>query len=174
MVEELVNERYEELRTSLNSVGGPVQLFRRSCYEQIGGYIALPFGGIDTAAEIMARAHGWDVRTFLDLKYSSIVRFHPAQAVLCGRSCATEWRITRLDTIALFELVRCMYRASERPYVVGSGLLWVGYMWAWLTRSKRNLPAEVVRYLQGEQVSRLRAMCLGLRKGSLHEGTELY
>jgi len=48
---------------SLDSVGGQIQLFRRSCYEASGIHTA-PYGGIDAAAEIMARMKGWKVRTF--------------------------------------------------------------------------------------------------------------
>ena len=53
---------------TLDSVGGAVQLFRRTCFEQIGGYIALPYGGIDAAAEITARMKGWRVQKFPENK----------------------------------------------------------------------------------------------------------
>ena len=39
-------------------------MFRRACWEDIGGYLALQLGGIDMMAEVSARMHGWEVRTF--------------------------------------------------------------------------------------------------------------
>ena len=50
---------------TLDSVGGKVQTFRRKCFEEIGGYLPLKYGGIDAAAEIMTRMKGWEVRKSL-------------------------------------------------------------------------------------------------------------
>ena len=51
-----------------DSVGGPYQFFRRKCFEQIGGYQVLPYGGIDTVAEVGVRMIGWQVRSFPNYK----------------------------------------------------------------------------------------------------------
>ena len=61
-------EWFRQVRPARNSAGGPTQLFRRQCYEEIGGYLPLRFGGLDTVAETMARMHGWEVETFPDLE----------------------------------------------------------------------------------------------------------
>jgi len=53
---------------NLSSVSGAIQFFRRKCFEDIGGYLPLSAGGIDAAAEIMARMHGWQVASFPDLE----------------------------------------------------------------------------------------------------------
>ena len=39
MIAELQNGEYVAQSYYLNSVAGAVQLFRRACYEQVGGYI---------------------------------------------------------------------------------------------------------------------------------------
>src|SRR5271157_4953312 len=52
---------------SIHSVSGAVQLFRKECFVAIGGYLPLEHGGIDSAAEITARAKGWTVRTFPEI-----------------------------------------------------------------------------------------------------------
>ena len=51
-----VNWQAGELRrfNELN-IGGAYQLFRRACYEDIGGYLPLEAGGVDTVAGVMAR-----------------------------------------------------------------------------------------------------------------------
>jgi biofilm PGA synthesis N-glycosyltransferase PgaC len=153
---ELIDGRFEEQRLSQGSVAGAVQLFRRACYNQIGGYVPLRYGGIDSAAEIMARMYGWTVRCFRDLP----VYHHRRVSSGTGGTVRTKFRhgIRHycLGYHPLFELVRCCYRAADRPYVVGSALMACGYAWAYLTRLERDLPCDVVRYLRSEQLSRLR------------------
>lgn len=61
-------DRLDEEFTAADSVRGPVQMFRRECYEQIGGYTGMVIGGEDSVAEIKARMHGWQVRTFPEIK----------------------------------------------------------------------------------------------------------
>jgi len=41
-------------KNSTESVAHAVQLFRRPCFEAVGGYIPLPYGGPDWVAEIIA------------------------------------------------------------------------------------------------------------------------
>lgn len=64
MISSRIGDRFVSQNVALDSVAGAVQLFRRDCFEQIGGYPALPQGGIDAAVEIIARMKGWKVRTF--------------------------------------------------------------------------------------------------------------
>jgi len=52
---DLIKDKFYPLECAPDSVGGPFQLFRRSCYEEIGGYKPLLFGGIDAVAETSAR-----------------------------------------------------------------------------------------------------------------------
>lgn len=67
MVSSRIGDEFVSQEVALDSVAGAVQLFRRDCFEQIGGYLALPLGGIDAAAEITARMRGWKVRTFPEI-----------------------------------------------------------------------------------------------------------
>lgn len=45
-------------------VPGGCQLFRRKCFEEIGGYIPIRAGGIDWIAVTTARMRGWKTRSF--------------------------------------------------------------------------------------------------------------
>src|ERR1700690_2253411 len=45
-------------------VSGQVQLFRRRCFEEIGGYIPHRAGGIDWMAVTTARMMGWKTKSF--------------------------------------------------------------------------------------------------------------
>ena len=47
-------------------VSGACQLFRRECFESIGGYVPLKTGAIDLVAVVTARMKGWKTETFTD------------------------------------------------------------------------------------------------------------
>ena len=70
-----------ESNASTESVAGAVQFFRKECFDQIGGYQAIPGGMEDGVAEIMARYHGWKTRSFRGLPV-----FHHRELGTVGRS----------------------------------------------------------------------------------------
>lgn len=152
---DLFHGKFKKMNCSRNSVGGPIQLFRRSCYEEIGGYIPLEFGGIDAVAEIMARMHGWEVESF------------PKQVVYHYRTTGTATknilRVRFYDGVncyligyhPLFQTLRVVYRMFDKPYIIGS-LVWIcGYFWASIKKYKRPLSDELVQFLRSEQLKRL-------------------
>ena len=59
--------KFKKVQVYKNSVGGPIQFFRRKCFEEIGGYMPLKYGGIDAVAENTAKMLGWEVLTFPEL-----------------------------------------------------------------------------------------------------------
>lgn len=59
------SEGYNYNFVNIEDVTGHCQLFRRECYEGIGGYVPIKDGGIDSVAVITARMKGWKTRTFL-------------------------------------------------------------------------------------------------------------
>jgi len=62
---------------------------------------------------------------------------------------------------ALFEAGKCVRRANEPPYILVSVLRFTGYLFSSLTRQKRIVPADFVRYLRQEQRRRLFEGVLG-------------
>ena len=48
----------------LQHVSGACQMFRRQCFEEVGGYTPIKGGGIDWVAVTTARMKGWQTRTF--------------------------------------------------------------------------------------------------------------
>ena len=57
-----IEEGYDSTRDSFegeNHVAGGCQMFRRQCFQEIGGYIANRAGGIDWIAVTSARMKGW-------------------------------------------------------------------------------------------------------------------
>ncbi len=52
-----------------NYVAGPCQLFRRECFQDIGGYVPNRAGGVDWIAAMTARMKGWKVRSFPEKRF---------------------------------------------------------------------------------------------------------
>lgn len=137
------------------SVSGPVQLFRRECFEQIGGYLPLK-NGEDAMAEVMARMHGFRVQTFVDVP---VAHLRPTYSQK-GNALSSRYWEGRMDYIngnhPLFELARCAFRLREYPWLLSSLWLFFGYCSAWISSAKIAIPAPVCRYLQQEQKQRLK------------------
>lgn len=160
---DLRNGQFRQIRPSLNSAGGPTQLFRRKCYEEIGGYLPLQFGGLDTVAETLARMYGWQVQTFSDLK---VFHYRPTGTAGGGQVRARFKAGILAYSVGyhpLFEIGRCLFRLFDEPPVIGSLSLFAGYCWAACKRYERQVPDDFVRYLRSEQFARLRSVLLHRR-----------
>ncbi len=152
---DLHDGKIHKRQTNFNSVGCAVQLFRRQCFEEIGGYIPLKIGGEDAAAEAMARMHGWEVKSIPEMK------------VLHFRRTGTEgrgiYRARFLNGVEeyllgyhpLFQMAKCFSRVKERPYLIGSFLRMCGYYWSWCRRYNRLVSTEFVTYLRREQMQKI-------------------
>jgi biofilm PGA synthesis N-glycosyltransferase PgaC len=148
---------------TLDSVGGPVQLFRRQCFEEIGGYVPLRGGGIDAAAEITARMKGWRVRKSRSLRVFEHRRNGTAMASPLEACVVLGRRFYSLGYGLVFYLFRCAYRLNKQPYILGSCAGLFGYLESMFQRRPIVLPPETVRYLRAEQRQKLRqAFNLGI------------
>jgi len=149
------NGRPHRRHASVDSVGGAVQLFRRECYEAIGGYLPLRCGSEDAVAIHMARWKGWETRSFPELAV-----MHHRKTGTAGQSI---WR-TRfhqgttqyaMGWTPSFILLRALYRSIERPYVFGALTRTIGYLWAGIRRHERVLSPELLRFIRDEQRGKL-------------------
>jgi biofilm PGA synthesis N-glycosyltransferase PgaC len=165
---ELQNGVYKE--RSLDrawNVTGAIQLFRRQCYEEIGGFIPLKVGGEDTVAQIMARMYGWEVKSFNELK----VQHHKPT----GTSVEAVWR-TRLNAgiqdrmvgyHPIYFIAKCFRRVSEKPYLLGSLLRMFGYCWSVLIREEMQVTEDFIRFHRRQQLNRLKSQLKFGRKPGL-------
>jgi len=148
--------RIQKVLIDDSCVPGSVQMFRRECYEQTGGYIALKHGGDDTLIEIMARMHDWETRSFSEHQVIQHRRVGTAErSVLLAkfRQGFTEYGIA---THPLFMLAKSLRRVFlERPYILGSTARMAGFLYAYLRCEERKLPDDVVHFVRKEQIGRL-------------------
>lgn len=141
---------------TLDSVGGAVQLFRRECFEQMGGYLPLKLGGIDAAAEIMARMRGWTVRKSPENPVWEHRLTGTANDSVLAASFKLGKRFHSLGYGTLFYVIRSIAKIGHKPYFVGSMLALAGFVYARFRSDPIALPKEVVSYLRQEQNQKLR------------------
>lgn len=154
-VYEMIGNTRHNRKSSNTSVAGAVQLFRRECFEKIGGYMPLVYGGIDSAAEMTARSRGWEVKTLMSQPVLHI------GAVLTGSGPSLKRKFYQgithyqLGYNPLFEIVRQFYRITERPILSSLGRI-AGFLWAAMRKKEKMLPPDTLKYFRFEQNARLR------------------
>ncbi len=149
----------DRLSNSKNSVPHAVQLFRRECFSQIGGYTPLPYGGPDWYAEILARMNGWEVTPFHDLK----VAHHKPTSSVEGITAAA-WRAGNLayslGSHPLFEMAKSILYLVRYPHKLYPVVKYAGFIVCYLKGEKRVIPPGAVSYLRREQIFRLTGLRL--------------
>ena len=149
-------ERYDYRFSSIEHVSGACQLFRRECFEDIGGYVPVRPGGVDLVAVLKARMKGWRTRTFVEKtcthqRSMGTAKHSPLMVALMGGHGDYI-----LGSHPLWELSRCIYQTTKRPIVAGGLLRLAGYTWAMMSRVDKAVPPELARFRQMEQLQRLR------------------
>jgi biofilm PGA synthesis N-glycosyltransferase PgaC len=144
------------IRDNISTPGG-LQMFRRECYEDIGGYVPLPYGGDDSLTDITARMKGWQTRSFP--QYVAI--HHRPVGTRVGihilrikfRQGLAEYY---LGTHPAFMLCKSLRRIFlERPYFWAGMSRLTGFCYASMRGGKREIPPEALRFVRKEQIERL-------------------
>lgn len=137
------------------SVAGGIQLFRRECYDAIGGLIPLPTGGEDWYAEVKARMHGWQVMSFPEL-----IVFHHKPGSMVRGSLQENMRTGFMDYLLgshpLFELFKCVRRIKQKPFLIGAVLRLAAFAAASSRFKNRPVDDIFVKYLREEQLNKLK------------------
>lgn len=156
MVYTSVGNTFVTTDRNLESVGGAIQLFRRECFDDIGGrYIQLPYGGIDAAAELIAKARGWTVRKTLENKVYEQRQTGTAACSPLAASYRLGCRLHSLGYGLVFLGLRCIYRIGNPPPVLGSVAIFLGFVGSMIKRRPILLSGEVVEHCRREHRDRL-------------------
>jgi glycosyltransferase involved in cell wall biosynthesis len=139
-------------------VSGQCQLFRKQCWEEIGGYIPHRAGGIDWMAVTTARMIGWKTESFREKSFLHYRHLGTAERSVISSLFSYGEKDYYLGGHPVWELFRVAYRAAKRPYVVGGLALGVGYCWAFLRRTPRPVSRELMAFHRKEQMVKLRAI----------------
>jgi glycosyltransferase involved in cell wall biosynthesis len=138
-----------------NHVSGQCQLFRRECFEEIGGYRPNKAGGIDWMAVTTARMMGWKTRSFREKSFFHHRTLGTAERGRFASSFSYGEKDYYLGGHPVWELFRVAYRMSKRPYLLDGIALGSGYLWAFVRRVKRPVSDELMRFHRKEQLHKL-------------------
>src|SRR5262249_2115855 len=112
-------------------VRGATKIYRRACWEAIGGFWPAP--GWDTFDEVKGNRLGWMSRSFDDLRLTHHRLTGSAEGLWAGLV-----KNGRANYVCgyhpLFMLGKCLRRAMQPPYLVGSAALFYGFISGYLKR----------------------------------------
>jgi glycosyltransferase involved in cell wall biosynthesis len=135
-------------------VRGATKIYRRACWEQIGGLVRWP--GWDTVDELKANMLGWRTRTFPEL---------PVEQLKDTGSGDGRWPNWVKNGVAnyvacyhpLFMLAKCLRRSFRRPLLLAGIALGWGYLSGYLRRLPRVEERAFRHYVWRQQWNHLLA-----------------
>lgn len=156
-----IENGYDSARDSFegeNHVAGGCQLFRRQCWEQIGGYVPNRAGGIDWVAVTTARMKGWKTRSFSEKRFQHYRPLGTAQRGVLASLFSYGEKDYYLGNSPIWELFRVTYRMVKPPLLLGGLAVLSGFFSAALRRTKRAVSPELMRFHRREQMKKLNAI----------------
>jgi len=155
------NDGYDYRFVSIEHVSGACQLFRRECFEEVGGYTPVKGGGIDHIAVLTARMKGWQTRTFVEKS----CEHHRKIGTATRGPALAKFADGKLDYALgghpLWELFRSAYQMTRKPLLIGGVMIFAGYFSSMLRRTKRPISPELVKFRRREQMRRLTTFLRG-------------
>lgn len=131
---------------------GPCKMYRKECYEEIGGL--KPVLGWDHIDEVEARMKGWVTRSFPELKIIHLRKMGSRKGTIKGLV-----RHGKADYITgyhwLYFLLKSIYRIFSKPYIVGSIASAKGFYGSYLKKEKKVVSKEFQKFYRREQVDQL-------------------
>jgi poly-beta-1,6-N-acetyl-D-glucosamine synthase len=148
-------EIYDYRFVSTDHVSGACQVFRRACFEEIGGYVLSKGGAIDTIATLTARSKGWKTQTFT----GKIARHQRVIGTAENGPLKSRFILGKRDWMignsALWEMCRGMYQMTKRPVLLRGIAIVMGYLWAACSGVERPVARELRAIRRKEQMEHL-------------------
>jgi glycosyltransferase involved in cell wall biosynthesis len=141
-----------------NHVAGGCQLFRKACFEDVGGYVPNKAGGVDWIAVTTARMKGWQTQSFGEKYFLHHRSLGTAERSRLGMLYSYGEKDYYLGGSPLWEICRVAYRLGKRPRVFGGLAVGLGFMAAAIRRTERPVSEELIRFHRAEQMKKLKAI----------------
>lgn len=149
---------YRDSYINVHHVNGQVQMFRRACFEDIGGYVPIKGGGIDWVAVTTARMKGWLTYSFSE----RVFHHHRPMGTAGGSVLQARFHYGKKDYFLgghpLWQIFRGTFQMAKPPYLIGGMALIAGYVWCWMRGEPRPVSAELMAFHRGEQMARLKEL----------------
>jgi glycosyltransferase involved in cell wall biosynthesis len=130
------DSQYDYRFSRKEHVSGACQLFRKECFESIGGFIPLEAGAIDLTAVVTARMRGWGT----------------AKSNLLIALFKSGYGDYAMGVYPLWQFFRSLYQMTRKPIFAGGFFLLIGYMWAIISKAKKPVSREFVAFRKKEQL----------------------
>jgi glycosyltransferase involved in cell wall biosynthesis len=148
--------QYNYRYSNIENVWGGCQLFRRECFEAIGGYVPIKGGCIDHIAVISARMKGWKTRTFTE----KVCIHHRVMGTAQEGVLKAKFKLGAKDYSVgnhpIWEFSRMIYQMTHPPLVIGGLALAAGYLFSLLRRADIPVSPDLIVFSRREQLQRLR------------------
>ncbi|MGN6553472.1 MAG: glycosyltransferase family 2 protein [Verrucomicrobiota bacterium] len=133
-------------------VRGATKIYRRACWDQIGGLLKAP--GWDTIDELKANMLGWVTQTFDDLK------LHQHKDTGSADGAWRNWVKNGLANYItayhpLFMMAKCSKRSFSRPYLLGAAGLACGFLSGYFRQVPRIEDSALKSYIRHQQWRKL-------------------
>ncbi len=146
------------LDSSRDHVRGPTKVYRRACFEAIGGLVlALGWDGID---EWKALSLGWEIQSFRKLKVYHYRVTGAATGSLRSR-IEQGYGAHYMGYNPLFIVMRGIRYMFLRPYLIGGIVMVVGYVVAWLRGQEQMPDPSLIRHVRRTQLKQLAGLLRG-------------
>lgn len=159
--QEISGQSYDYRFVSIEHVSGACQVFRRECFEEIGGYLPVKGGSIDHIAVITARMKGWKTRTFTGKVCLHHREIGTAQWSVLTSRFKLGIKDYAVGNHPLWELLRSARQMTMPPRFFGGMALGTGYFWSVLRRVERPVSRDLIDFHRREQMRRLKEFFTG-------------
>lgn len=150
---EMVANRWIDVRIAPGHVCGATKIYRRACFEQIGGLVEC--WGWDGIDQLKAEMAGWQTQTFAECTFLHLRPEGGKSGRIRGR-----FEQGRASYIMGYSLLFMVFRGARRmasqPYILGGLALIIGYIWAFIKKSERFAEHDIRMYLQRKQATYLK------------------
>jgi biofilm PGA synthesis N-glycosyltransferase PgaC len=132
------------------AVSHAAQLVRRQCYEDIGGYAVLEYGGEDWHAQVCAKMKGWETEAFPELRIlhhrltgegDNLLRYKFRQGKMSYG----------FGSGPAFEVLKFVQDVTEKPFLLAGAARLTGFCWSLVTRENRPVSDEFVAFVRNGQ-----------------------
>jgi hypothetical protein len=132
---------------------GPSKLYRKKCFEDIGGKLDIRSISWDTLDDLKAQMKKWQTRSFVDIKFIHHKIMGSKQGNIVKAQMKNGKAFYFLGYHPLFMIVKSLYRNFvDKPYFTGSlAMLW-GYLFSWLKHEQQIDDKEMIRFLRNQQM----------------------
>ena len=148
---------------------GPSKVYRRVCFEAIGGLKRIP--GWDTADVLSAQMKGWETQCFFDLP---ILHFresgHRRQGITKGKFYLGRMQY-RFGYSFVYNCLKALSILKNRPCLIGGLGMVVGYIVAFIRKEEMYFDKEMIDFLKRKHARYVRVRVKSLMAGITNKRT---